>query len=233
MTICTRNFISIAILGGWQLWQLLRQPPQEYDTIRNPDGSDGDVAILYPEPFQFISGELEVLGNARGGNFSNYRVAYFEGLSPADIHVIAENVTDEKENAPLALWDVRDLNGLYTLLLTVIRNDGSFDEYSVPVSIDNTPPTVDIIFPLEDQTIFQDEEWVIVQARVNDDVSVDQVEFFIDNAGVPFAISTVPPFTEKWAIPNPGCHTFRVVARDAAGNESESSPVRVCIVAQE
>ncbi len=93
--------------------------------------------------------------------------------------------------------------------------------------------TVGVVLSMEDQTIFEDEEWVIVQARVNDDVSVDQVEFFVDNSGVPFAISTVPPFTEKWAIPNPGCHTFRVVARDAAGNEAESSPVRVCIVAQE
>jgi hypothetical protein len=31
---------------------------------------------------------------------------------------------------------------------------------------------------------------------------------------------TVPPYTEKWDIPGPGCHSFRVVAVDAAGNES-------------
>jgi hypothetical protein len=71
---------------------------------------------------------------------------------------------------------------------------------------------------------------VIVQALVSDDISIDRVEFFVDDAGVPFAISTVPPFTEKWTIPGPGCHRFSVVAFDAAGNKSESQPVRACLV---
>ena len=67
---------------------------------------------------------------------------------------------------------------------------------------------------------------------MTDDVSVDRVQFFVDNAGVPFAISTVPPFTEKWAIPGAGCHSFRVLAVDAAGNETVSQPVNVCAVAR-
>jgi hypothetical protein len=71
---------------------------------------------------------------------------------------------------------------------------------------------------------------VLVQAQVTDDLSIDRVEFFVDNAEVPFAISTVPPFTEKWTIPGPGCHTFRVVAFDAAGNEGEETAVSVCLV---
>ncbi|MGB3713940.1 MAG: transglycosylase domain-containing protein [Candidatus Promineifilaceae bacterium] len=219
--------------ADWVRENGIEQPPTEYDTIRTPGDSGGDASIQYPEPFQFISGEVEVHGNARGGNFSNYRLAYFEGLAPSDIHVIAEGVTEQKEDAPLAMWDVSELNGLYTLLLTVLRNDGTFDEFSLPVTIDNTPPTADIIFPLDDQTIFTNEEWVVVQARVNDDISIDRVEFFVDNAGVPFAISTVPPFTEKWTIPGPGCHSFKVIVWDAAGNETASTPVRVCMVDRE
>jgi len=102
----------------------------------------------------------------------------------------------------------------------------------VPVTVDNEPPLAEIIFPLPDQVVFEDDEWVIVQARIEDNISVDRVEFFVDGAGVPFAISTVPPFTEKWTIPGPGCHTFHVVARDAAGNETTTDPVRVCVVAR-
>ena len=138
-----------------------------------------------------------------------------------------------QENDLLGVWDVSALEGLYTLLLTVVRNDGSFDEYSVQVTVDNTPPEAEILFPLVNQQIFTDEEWVIVQAQVSDDVSVDRVEFFVDNAGVPFAISTVPPFTEKWTIPGSGCHTFNVVAIDAAGNETATTAVPVCLVARE
>lgn len=219
--------------ADWVRENEIDQPPSEYDTIRTPGNSEGDIAIMVPEPFQFLNDTIEIVGNARGGNFSNYRLAYFEGLTPSDIHVIAEGITEQRENAPLGTWEVRDLNGLYTLLLTVIRSDGTYEEFSVPVTIDNTPPSVEIIFPLEDQTIFTSEEWVIVQARVTDDISIDQVEFYVDGAGVPFAISTVPPFTEKWTIPGPGCHNFRVLARDAATNETVSSPVRVCLVNQE
>jgi membrane peptidoglycan carboxypeptidase len=211
----------------------IEQPPTEYDTIRTPGGTDGNAAVLYPGPFEFISGEVEIRGNASGDNFSNYRLAFFEGLAPTEIYVIAEGVAEQKEDAPLALWDVSNLSGLYTLLLTVIRNDGTFEEVSVPVTVDNTPPEADIIFPLENQTIFTDEEWVIVQGRIDDNISIDRVEFFVDNAGVPFAVNTVPPFTEKWTIPGPGCHSFRVVAWDAAGNDTTSSPVRVCMVRRE
>ncbi len=216
--------------ADWVRENDIEQPPTEYDTIRTPGSTGGNTAVQYPGPFEFISGEVEIHGNARGDNFSNYRVAFFEGLAPTEIHVIAEGVTEQKEDAPLALWDVSNLSGLYTLLLTVIRNDGTFEEVSVPVTVDNTPPEAEIIFPLENQTIFTDEEWVVVQGRINDDISIDRVEFFVDNAGVPFAVNTVPPFTEKWIIPGPGCHSFRVVAWDAAGNDTASAPVRVCMV---
>jgi hypothetical protein len=116
------------------------------------------------------------------------------------------------------------------VLLTIVHDDGTFEEVSVPVTIDNSPPEAEILFPIPEQIIFEDDEWIIVQARVEDDTSVDKVQFYVDNAGVPFAISTVPPFTEKWTIPGPGCHTFKVVAYDAAGNEATSDSVQACIV---
>ncbi|MFN2189608.1 MAG: penicillin-binding protein, partial [Candidatus Promineifilaceae bacterium] len=216
--------------ADWVRENGIEQPPTEYDTIQTPGGVSGDAAISYPGPFEFISDLVEIRGNAKGDNFSNYRVAFYEGLSPTQINVIAEGISDQKEDAPLAVWDVSDLEGLYTLMLTVMRHDGTFDEVSVPVTVDNTPPTAEIIFPLPDQTIFTDDEWVVVQGRVDDNISVDRVEFFVDSAGVPFAVNTVPPFTEKWTIPGPGCHSFRLVAWDAAGNSADSSPVRVCMV---
>lgn len=219
--------------ADWVRENELEQPPTEYDTIQTPDGQEGDAAILDPLPFQFVNGIVEIRGNAAGDNFAYYRLAYFAGLTPVNLQTIVERATEERRNDILGAWDVSNLNGLYTLLLTVVKEDGSFDEVSVPVTVDNTPPTAEILFPIPDQTIFTDEEWVIIQAQVTDDISVDRVEFFVNGAGVPFAISTVPPFTEKWAIPGPGCHNFRVVAYDAAGNSTTSQTVRVCIVSRE
>ncbi len=219
--------------ADWVRENEIEQPPSEYDTIDTPAGQAGDAAILSLEPFQYISGEITVIGNAMGDDMAYYRLSYFPGLTPLNLQSITDEIRGQKENEPLAIWDVSDLDGLYTVLLTVVRGDGTFNEVSVPVTVDNEPPSAEIIFPLPEQVVFEDDEWVIVQAQVEDNISIDRVEFFIDDAGVPFAISTVPPFTEKWTIPGPGCHTFHVVAYDAAGNETSSDAVRACIVQQE
>ena len=34
----------------------------------------------------------------------------------------------------------------------------------------------------------------------------------------------------KWAIRGTGCHNFKVIAFDAAGNETESTAVPICLV---
>jgi membrane carboxypeptidase/penicillin-binding protein PbpC len=218
--------------ADWVRENEVPQPPDEYDTINTPILNE-NVRILSPEPFSFVQGSVVITGTARNDDFAYYRLAYFEGLAPGNLQLIAENVPQLRQNEVLGVWDVSDLEGLYTLLLTVVRNDGSFEEVSTQVTVDNTPPTASILFPLPDQQIFTDEEWVIIQAQVSDDVSIDRVEFYVDNAEVPFAISTVPPFTEKWTIFGSGCRSFRVRAFDRAGNEGEGTAVSVCLVARE
>jgi hypothetical protein len=215
--------------ADWVRDNEIEQPPTEFDTINEPVAAS-DVAITSPASFAYVNGVVPVMGTVRGDDLAYYRLAYFAGLTPQNIQTIADNVTEPKENDTLGVWDVENLSGLYTLLLTAVRQDGSFTETSVHVTVDRMPPTAAILFPLPNQQIFTDEEWVLVQAQANDDLSLNRVEFYIDGAGVPFAIKTVPPFTEKWTIRGPGCHSFRVVAVDAAGNETTSSAVPVCLV---
>jgi len=216
--------------ADWVREQGIELPPSDYDTISTPSDTSGAAAILSPQPFDFVQDLVEITGNAGGDNFRFYRLAFFEGLTPTHLESIVEEVNVTRSNETLAVWDVSQLDGLYTLLLTVVRRDGTFDEVSLPVTIDNVAPTADVVFPIPDQSVFTDDEWIIVQAKVDDDTSVDRVEFFADQAEVPFAISTVPPFTEKWSIPGQGCHQFRVIAYDAAGNSAESQPVRACAI---
>jgi hypothetical protein len=176
---------------------------------------------------------VDITGTVDIGTFSSYRLAFFQGLTPDNLQTIAQETQLPDDAGYLGQWDVTGLNGLYTLLLTVQREDGSFNEVSVPVTVDNTPPTARVIFPIPNQAIFTDDEWVIIQAFAEDDISIERVEFYIDNADVPFAIKTVPPFTEKWTIRGPGCHLFHVAAIDAAGNRTSSDSVRVCLVARD
>jgi membrane carboxypeptidase/penicillin-binding protein len=216
--------------ADWVRENGIEQPPSEYDTINTPEGSSGAAAITSPKSFDFINGLVEITGNAGGDDFRYYRLAYFEGLTPNQLETIADQVRVTRNNEMLAVWDTSELNGLYTLLLTVVRRDGSFDEVTLPVTVDNKPPSADIVFPIDDQIVFLEDEWIIIQAQVEDDISISSVDFFADGAEVPFAISTVPPFTEKWVILGEGCNLFRVVAHDAAGNNTESSPVKACVV---
>jgi membrane peptidoglycan carboxypeptidase len=217
--------------ADWVRENEIEQPPAEFDTILDTGEQAGDVAIVTPRPFAFVGDQVEIVGNVRVDDFSHYRLAYFEGLDPTNLQVIADNIREQKNNEPLAAWDVGELDGLYTLLLTAFRRDGSFVEANVQVTVDNEAPTAEILAPFPDQEFFVDDEWIVVQAQITDNLSLSRVDFFIDNAEVPFAISTVPPFTEKWTIPGPGCHTFRVIAYDAAGNETSSESVRACVVA--
>ena len=218
--------------ADWVRENEIAQPPSEYDTITDTPGSERGIEIVSPRPFEFVEGLVDIEGTAQLEDFASYRLAYFEGLAPENIQIIVDNAQQPGERASLGQWDVSLLNGLYTLLLTVNRADGSFEEVSVPVTVDNTPPSAHIVFPIPNQSIFTDDEWVIIQAFAEDDISIDRVEFYIDNADVPFAVKTVPPFTEKWTIRGPGCHQFRIVALDAAGNRTSSDGVPICLVAR-
>jgi len=219
--------------AAWAAANNIARPPTEFDSIvTQPDSAD-EVAITSPSNFAIVRNQVVITGTAQSDNFAFYRLAYFRGLQPDNIQTIADQEIEPQENSTLGTWDVRDLNGLYTLLLTVVREDGSFAEVTTHITIDNTPPLVEIKLPAPDQQIFTDEEWVQIQTEVFDNVLIDRVEFYLDNVGVPFAVSKSAPFMEKWRISGPGCHAFRAVAVDAAGNETESTAISVCLVNRE
>ncbi len=123
--------------GDWAQENGVALPPTEYDTIEIVTAVGEETAVTFPEPFAVISGTVTIRGTAQGANFDYYRLAYFAGLTPANIQTIAENVTRPKENAVLGHWDTSNLSGLYTILLTVLGEDGRFTEVSIPVTIDN------------------------------------------------------------------------------------------------
>jgi hypothetical protein len=78
-----------------------------------------------------------VVGSVGGENFAYYRLAYFPGLFPEAMQLIAEGETPV-EAGELAVWDTTLLDdGLYTLLLTVVQQDGRFDEVAIPVAVAN------------------------------------------------------------------------------------------------
>ncbi len=108
------------------------------------------------------------------------------------------NGSSPVDNGTLGTWNTTD-NGLYTIQLTAVDNSGAPHTSTVQVTIDNKPPTVDIINPWQDkQYLMEDDEWVSIDANAQDNLSMGHVDFILDNNLI--GSSKVAPFSFKWNI---------------------------------
>ena len=123
--------------AAWAEAAGVERPPTEYDTIRRIPTRDGGAALSV-EPWAVVSGQYPVVGSAGGEDFAYYRLAFFPGLLPEAMQTLIERGETPVESAELTVWDTTLVeDGLYTLLLTVVREDGTFDEVAVPVTVAN------------------------------------------------------------------------------------------------
>jgi penicillin-binding protein 1C len=217
--------------ADWVRENNIPQPPKEYDDTFGPPVGSGDVAILSPTPYSYITGTVQIVGNARGDGFEFYRVQFGEGLDPAAWTQLGGDHHNAVERGTLEYWDVSGLkDGLYTLQLLVERG-GNVHTEAVQVTVDHAPPQMALVYPWQDNIYtLGDDEWVSLQAEATDNVSMDRVEFFVDDEMV--GISTVAPYNYKWTLTSQslGTHTVYAIAYDAAGNRAESAKVKFQVV---
>lgn len=157
---------------------------------------DPDVSIITPTINGYITGNIEIKGNARGGPF---KLEIGRGLEPSEWTPIGSERGDEVVNGTLQSLDTAPLEeGLYTLRLTVNRGDGP-KQWATPVTVDHAPPTVVLSEPKADRLyVMEDDEQININAIVNDTWATGKVEFYVDSRVV--ATATVPPFNERWKI---------------------------------
>lgn len=202
-------------------------PPDEYDTVSNPSVY-GPVAITNPVPFSYVSGQVTLFGNATDPNFSFYRLDYGEGLNPTEWIQIGGNTYSPRLGGTLGTWSTDLLEGLYSLRLQVVLADNSVEEFIYQVTVDNTAPTIELITPEPDEQFSLDDEFITIQPFVTDNISMDRVEFYVDDELI--ATSTIAPYNERWLITSPGLHTIQLRAYDAVGNTSVSERIFIEIL---
>jgi membrane peptidoglycan carboxypeptidase len=173
------------------------QPPTEYDDYSNSRESE-DVAIVDPKLFGYVSELVEITGNARN-NVKFWKLDYGQGIDPQEWVQIGGDHPYEVNGGLMEYWDVAELDGLYTLRLTVVGHDDSIRTDIIQVTVDNEPPKMELNHP-EDGMVFvqEDDEWINIQATVADNVSMERVEFYVD--GQELGTSTVPPYNKSWTI---------------------------------
>ncbi len=190
------------VAQDWARENGIPQPPTEYDDSIGPAINAGPVAFINPRPYEYVKGGVVITGNATIDGFQLYRVEVGKGLNPAEWKQLGGDVTTPIEGAPLAFWDTaQEEEGLYTLQLTVVRGDQSFERRAIQVTVDNSAPTLEIINP-EPETVYEYNpdpllnDWVNFQIDASDNLSMNRVEYYLDNRKI--GETTVAPYTLRW-----------------------------------
>jgi hypothetical protein len=212
--------------ADWAEQAGIARPPGEYDTLIDlSPGSDG-VRVTSPAPFDYVRGEVAVWGEADIPEMDFYRIQIGQGLNPSQWIQVGGDQTTAVKGGELGRWDTAGMDGLQALQLVVVAQDGTLRTASVPVTVDNAPPKIEFLSPLE-----SGEDLIttplLLEARVEDEVGVALVEFLVD--GVVQASLKVAPFSARLERLAQGAHTLAVRATDLAGNQVTSPGFEISV----
>lgn len=204
----------------WALAEGIPLPPKEYDRIEAPLPPSDKAQILSPQMFAYVRGRVEIIGTAAGEDFQYYRIQVGEGLFPRRwIQIGTDSSTPVKEGK-LGIWDTQGFSGLYTLQLQVVGKENRVKTAILQLIVDNTPPTLSIIFPQTGSTYsIKEYPTMTFQIQGADNLGIQRVEVTLD--GEKLHIFTQPPYAFPWRT-TPGAHRLSVVIYDLAGNRSQA-----------
>ena len=94
--------------------------------------------------------------------------------------------------------------------LKFIDSNGNIEDYFTIIKADG-PPNVDITNPLNN-TFYPAPETINITATANDNGSINQVEFFIDNVSIGTDFN--PPYSQDWTMPGNGSYEIKATATD-------------------
>jgi hypothetical protein len=99
------------------------------------------VAITFPASGDILSGQVTVTGRTDVPGFVSSQLDFSYASNPTDTWFALQSSTQPVADAALTVWDTtRISDGEYILRLRVFAEDGSFQEVTVPVRIQNDTP---------------------------------------------------------------------------------------------
>jgi membrane carboxypeptidase/penicillin-binding protein len=205
---------------AWAQAANLEMPPEVYDTIPLDIPHWPGAIITSPTMFTILRDQVKIRGTADGENFASFRVQAGQGLDPQRWLQIGPDVHTPMKDGLLTIWDTSGLNGLYAIQLLVVQQDQSLLRTTLLVTLDNTPPQVQITYPANAAEISASRDRIIFQVDARDETGLQSVTFYVD--GALLSAFTQAPYAAGWQV-SPGTHRLRVVAADQSGNTSETS----------
>lgn len=222
-----RLFINVpANAKDWALESGLPVSPSGYDAIPATQ-FDPDVQISSPKIFSPVSGKVNVLGKAETDNLASWTLQIGEGINPLSWLQISAGYSGMKSESELAVWDTTGLNGLFAIRLTVVGQDQSVRTATIQVTVDNTPPQVQVTYPLAGQEIEPVSSSITMQAEIEDSSGIEKVEWYID--GKLAESQTSLPFLYLMPVES-GKHTLKIIAVDKVGNQTTTNELEFTIL---
>src|SRR5215216_7764751 len=108
------------------------------------------VAIRSPAPNDILRGPINIIGSTNLPDFISAQLDFSYVSSPADTWFPIQALSQPVFDSPLYTWDTTTItDGDYILRLRVFVADGSFQEVTVPVKLQNdtAPTTPTVIVP--------------------------------------------------------------------------------------
>lgn len=101
------------------------------------------IAITSPAPNASVSGEVTITGTTDVLGFASSQLDFSYASNPADTWFALQASSQPAVDSPLAAWDTTLISdGDYVLRLRVYLTDGSFQEMTVPIKVQNDTPIV-------------------------------------------------------------------------------------------
>lgn len=194
-------------------------PPTEWDSTTAANSED--LAITQPNPFAYVSGQVEILGEINLTLWDSYQVSYGESIYPTQWFNIGDAKTEFDPTQPLAVWDTSNLTaGFYTLQVNVRSGNAALSTAFVYVNVDNEPPEVELTTSEPGKVYrFPTDPVIGLVATVVDNASTGQVEFYRD--GELIGRDEDWPYFLEVPIREPGNVVFSAIAYDQAGNSTQ------------
>ncbi|MBM3212318.1 hypothetical protein FJZ33_08865, partial [Candidatus Poribacteria bacterium] len=139
---------------------------------------DIEAIISWPRSGDFIKGQVDIIGKARGRNFRSYTLMY------AKYNELSFQIIDGESTAPvpkpgfLGRWNIEALNGDYQLKLVVTGKDGKYAEDSIRVFIESQMPYILIDEP--QNNLYTKQKIITIKGQTENNVilSLNGVEFY-------------------------------------------------------
>ena len=113
----------------------LRLPPAETCPA---DGPRPEAALAQPRSGESVTGEVEIIGTARGPNYAGFAIDYGLSHDPQGWGVVQALTAQTVEDSLLARWDTDGIEGgPVTIRLTIFGPDNPYTEELDPVALED------------------------------------------------------------------------------------------------